>query len=205
MKKIFRRISICLLLMALFAVAVAAVEYDDSGYYNASIFIQNNLDEFYHDHLDTAVGYWDGYDDDGNKHLPGRNIVINTVSSSEITNISFRGHPEYGLLNTEMTYGLYTPGYVSTSSCTCHTTRSFTILINDYFAREATDEYLLTSNEVLATIVHEIGHTYGLIDFDEDYYVYDSIMSYRVNNDRMFKPQERDYRNARASWVFMLK
>lgn len=189
------------MVLTLLCITAHASEYDDSGYSKATIYIQNKLDEYYHDHFETAIGYWDGYDDEGNKHLPGRSIVVNTESYSQITNVSFRFHPEFGVLNSQFTYGLYVVEYPTSLACDCHTTAGFTIYINDYFAREATDEYLRTSNENLATIVHEMGHAYGLIDFDESYYVYDSIMSYRVNNNTMYQPQERDYRNARASWA----
>ena len=176
-------------------------DYDNSGYYNETIYIQNQLDTFYHDLFETAIEYWDGYDSNGDKYLPGRSIVINNVSSSIIDNINFRGHEDYGVYNTDETYGLYIIEYTSTMNCTCHTTGRFSIHINDYFARYAREEDLLTENEILSTITHELGHMYGLIDFNENYFVYDSIMSYRINMNTMYEPQERDYLSAQNSWA----
>ena len=187
-----------LVLMTFMSVGVLALEYTTIGYNQATINIQNNLDPYYDDFFDFAVDAWN---DAG---VIDRSIVVNTQSDSEIRNFNFDDDSDYMLDSWMGTKGLYEVTVESSLSCDCHTAAAFEILINDFYVWDPAAERegkLSTDNEVKGTIVHELGHAFGLEDFFKEENVLNSIMSYALDMDVTYTPQTRDVNNANVCWA----
>ena len=70
----------------------------------------------------------------------------------------------------------------------------FEIICNDGILEYATYEYQT------AVIVHELGHTLGLVDYP-DSYKNKSIMSYKTEIDIHYAPFPMDVKNANDCWA----
>lgn len=143
--------------------------YGTQGYFNSTVFIQNDLTK-YTSYLEDAIDIWN---DAG---VTDRSIEVNTVSDSYITNFKFGDYQEYWDEAIQEAYGVYEPLTMFSYACECHRTTSFKISMNDTvldglnYADETYNE-----NERLGAFVHEFGHTFGLSDYGVTYN--DSVMN----------------------------
>ena len=187
-----------MVLMTFMSLGVWAVEYNEDGYSLATIYIQNNLDPYYDDFFDFAVDAWN---DAG---VIDRSIVVNTSSTSEIYDVNFDDDPNYTTEQYFKVLGFYEVMTTYPVRCSCHTASGFRIVINDFFVRDPVAANFgdqLTDNGVKGTIVHELGHAFGLVDFDTSENIQNSIMSYAVDYDQIYTPQTRDVNNANDCWA----
>ena len=195
MRKQLIVVLLCSIMLLTLVTPVVAVEYSSTGYRTGNtgtIYLQNNLDNasIYSNHFVTAVAYWN------NAGVAGRSFTVNTVSSSQIYNEDFStsswtwlvGLHNDGVLATTYKWGQ------TTAYCTCHTTYAFDIICND--ARLVGK----STNYKRAVIVHELGHTLGLIDYKNSNQNI-SIMSYLTDFDVYYTPFSFDVTNASDCWA----
>jgi len=189
---------LCLMLTVLFTFNIGAVEYTTLGYRgiggSGTVFLQNHLDSsIYRDYLDDAVSAWN------DAVVLGRSFVVNTQAGSIIYNFDFSTsvNPEYHDLHEREVVAVTVYWGQSTANCTCHTTYAFDIICNDALLANQSVKYKK------ATLVHELGHTLGLKDYDEsDYdYVNYSIMCYGTDFNYWWQPFQFDIDNAEDCWA----
>lgn len=166
--------------------------YGTQGYYNATIFIQNDLTK-YTSYFEDAIDIWN------NAGITDRSIEVNTVSSSYITNFKFSDYPEYWDEEIQEAYGFYDPLTMLPYACECHRTTSFKICMNETildglnYANETYNE-----NERLGAFVHEFGHTLGLSDYGVIYN--GSVMDRNRDFKTIYEPTQTDIENAIECW-----
>lgn len=175
------------------ASSVFSAEYSTTGYRTGStgtVFLQNNLSNsnIYSNHFVTAVSYWN------NAGVLGRSFTVNTSSSSQIYNLDFSTSDEYAGKHEDGVVALTYKWGKTTAYCTCHTTNAFDIVCNDALFNGQSTNYKR------AVIVHELGHTLGLIDYSKTNGNV-SIMSYRTDFNTYCTPFAFDIRNATDCWA----
>lgn len=190
--KRFIRIILAVVLLIFMSAHSFAYDYNTLGYYNSTIFIKNQLTKYTNEFSD-AVGYWN------NAGVIDRSITVNTVSSSFITNFRFSDYSNYWYLYYQQAEGVYEPLTYYAYACSCHQVTSFQISISE----NEMDNYPFSeSNNYKArtgTIVHELGHAFGLIDYDGEYPTY-SVMDWDHIRYLIYTPQQMDINNANACW-----
>ncbi len=192
MKKILTVLVVCGMLTTFTFGAYASEHYSSTGYRTGNtgtIFLQNHLQGYYEEEFEDAIKLWN------TAGLVGRNFVVNTQSDSEIYSMDFSesSDPVYVMYHNHQA-GAVTNKWSLTIYCTCHTTVMFEIICNDGMLEYATDEYQT------AVIVHELGHTLGLVDYP-DSYKNKSIMSYQTEIDIHYAPFPMDVKNANDCWA----
>lgn len=90
-----------------------ALNYCENGYYNAKIFIQNELDD-YTSYFEDAVDAWN------NAGVIDREVVVNTSSSSYIHNCSFSDSNSYWEEYYSNAHGTYYATSTLSYACSCH-------------------------------------------------------------------------------------
>ncbi len=200
MKKALKNnVSLLIVIILLLSLSISsfAQGYDSNGYragssLDGTVYIKNNLNNsaIYLNHFPTAVAYWNS------TNIPGRSFVINSTSTSIIRNFdfsesnsdSFQQFHDMGVAAVTQNWGK------GTNYCTCHTTYAFDIICNDAYLDGRTSTF------IRAIITHELGHTLGLIDF-ENSYGGQSIMSYDTDWTQNCRPFEMDIENATECWA----
>lgn len=178
---------ITLMIILLFSITTYAVEfYNTDGYYHASIYVQNYLDN-YQSQFSDAVSAWNS------AGITQRSIVINTQQDSYINNFDFHANDDfrgYNTLGYSALYKWYGQGIVT---CDCHRTYEFAIHLNDFY-------FVNKSNtEIKSIIAHEFGHAYGLSDLESSSYRYTSLMY--ASTSSLTAPTSLDVSNANTCWA----
>lgn len=171
-----------------------ALNYCENRYYNAKIFIQNELDD-YTSYFEDAV------DARNNAGVIDREVVVNTSSSSYIHNCSFSDSNSYWEEYYSNAHGTYYATSTLSYACSCHVVTSFVIALND----DKIDHYNYAyesdmSKAVQSLICHELGHAFGLIDFYGSQYQLSSVMNTDRDVLNIYTPQTNDKNNANDCW-----
>lgn len=191
-KKLSFLMIIALLFMS--SISVYAYDYNDLGYFNADIFLQNDLST-YSDEFEEAVALWN---DAG---VLERSIEVNTVSSSYIEDFDYADDEDYWYEDINEVYATYEPLSYYGYACSCHSVTSFKITLNEgEFAEISYSTSTRNENARIGIIVHELGHAFGLIDYENGEYWTTSVMDYRRVLYQIYAPQSRDVNNANACW-----
>lgn len=189
---LFMRMIAFLTVTILLMVSVSAVEfYNTDGYYRATIYIKNQLND-YQSEFSDAVDAWNSAD------ITDRSIVVNTQSSCYINNFDFHADDNFRGYNTDGDVGVYLVySRISSLACDCHKATAFSIHINDFLIEENSH----TSASIQSVIAHELGHAYGLTDLKGIEYRYSALMYAYVSSSNFGGPQAIDVSNANACWA----
>lgn len=194
MKKKLQLIVTILVLVISSSIPAYAYDYNDLGYFNADIFLQNELST-YSDEFEAAVDIWN------EAGVLERSVVINTVSSSYIEDFDYADDENYWYEDVNEVYATYEPLSYYGYACSCHSVTTFKITLNEgEFAEISYSTSTREENARIGIIVHELGHAFELIDYENGEYWSSSVMDYRRVLYQIYEPQTRDINNANACW-----
>ncbi len=170
-------IVVCVIGSMTISASAANIMYD--GYYQKNVYVQNRASGTYGTAVTQAISNWN------NSNISPRSIVVNTVSSCGIYDDDFT---DDAIADYSSSYGLYLPLSSVNVSCSCHMTSIFNIFLNTQ---------TLTSDIIVSTAAHELGHAFGL---NEDHSSPYRLMSYTRDRTTVVAPIADEVSSMLALW-----